>query len=470
MTVTLTMDATLARVGIDATGLAAADVALVERSVDQIRWTTVRGASAWPCSAGAFVNTLWDQEFTPGVPNYYRVRGAETGAMEYVATGSAASGNNTSLNPGAPAGIVEGDLLILAACIRNSGAGTVDVPAGWTLMRAAGNLSLIGRRYLSGDGMPTVTFSGGVANADTIARIAAVRRAKLAPFTGTDQLNASAQDIAYPALAIPQDDMFIVDITWKADDDSSTASRAGFTSLGGVTSTAGDDASMRWWYLVQTDAAALPSGTHTVTGGAAAISRAMTIALEHADYLNEQIDDITPTIDQPWLKSVRRPNLNLPIAPDADTTGPVWTDRSGVFPIKGRSLPVGVADVRGGREFELCLETETLADGETLRLGQMFGDTVFLQVPDGYPELATGYYIVGPLRRDNRGKDPTGESFWWYLPMRECAPPHPDIVGTTVTCDDIDADFATCDAVVLAFATCADVLDYVAAPADIIVP
>lgn len=47
----------------------------VERSTDQIRWTTVRGGKSVPVVAGAF--KVDDYEFTPGVLNYYRVR-AET--------------------------------------------------------------------------------------------------------------------------------------------------------------------------------------------------------------------------------------------------------------------------------------------------------------------------------------------------------------------------------------------------------
>jgi hypothetical protein len=471
VTVTLTYSSSLASVDITATGLGPADYALVERSTDQLNWTTVRGASQWPVSGAVFVNTLHDYEFTPGVVNYYRVRGIEPAPISFVGAGTAASGNNASIVPTLPAGLIDGDLMICWASIRNSGAGTVFTPPGWTLLRADGNVSMLGRRYVSGDTAPTIAFSGGVLNADTLARIEAWRNAGLDVVTTVSQLNGNVQDIDYPALSVPEDNLLIIDGVWKADDFSATPSaRPGFTSGGNWVSTAGDDAGMAMWYQIQTAATALPSGTHTVTGGAAAISRAMTIALRHAAFLNEQTNSITPVITQPWLKSVARPNLNLAISPDADTSGPTWTDRSGVFAVKGRSLPVAVTDLRGGREFDLCLQTATLADGDTLQLGQMFGDTVYLQIPPGYPELATGYYVVGPVRRDNRGKDPASGSFWWYLPMREVAPPNPGVVGVTVTCADIVAHFADCNAVVSAFATCAAVLDYVAAPADIIVP
>jgi hypothetical protein len=73
VTVTLTYDATLARVIIDCNGLGAAVTALVERSTDQIKWTTVRGGIDVPCAAGVFSLPVNDYEFTSDVVNYYRV-------------------------------------------------------------------------------------------------------------------------------------------------------------------------------------------------------------------------------------------------------------------------------------------------------------------------------------------------------------------------------------------------------------
>ena len=53
MTVTLTYDDTLSRVNIVADALAAADTALIERSTDQVLWTTVRGGDAVPVTSYA---------------------------------------------------------------------------------------------------------------------------------------------------------------------------------------------------------------------------------------------------------------------------------------------------------------------------------------------------------------------------------------------------------------------------------
>ena len=73
MTVSLTYDATFARVIIDCDGLGAAVSAVVERSTDQIRWSTVRGGLDVGITAGVFDLPLNDYEFVPGVANFYRV-------------------------------------------------------------------------------------------------------------------------------------------------------------------------------------------------------------------------------------------------------------------------------------------------------------------------------------------------------------------------------------------------------------
>jgi hypothetical protein len=68
-------DDTLARVEIDLATVRATigvdDTGLVERSLDQVRWTTVRGGSAVSLTAAAL--PLSDFEFAPDVENFYRV-------------------------------------------------------------------------------------------------------------------------------------------------------------------------------------------------------------------------------------------------------------------------------------------------------------------------------------------------------------------------------------------------------------
>lgn len=70
-TLTLTYDDTNARVQIVGAALDAFSFVTVERSTDNMHWTTVRNAVAIELVAGAF--TLYDYEFIPGVTNYYRL-------------------------------------------------------------------------------------------------------------------------------------------------------------------------------------------------------------------------------------------------------------------------------------------------------------------------------------------------------------------------------------------------------------
>jgi hypothetical protein len=466
--VTLTYDATLSRVQVNATGLAAADYATVEISTDQINWTVVRGGSDVGVTAGAFDLPVDVYEFSPDVINYFRVRGVETGLIEFVAAGSGTSGNNSSLVPGMPAGLTVGDLLIIYASIRNSGTGTVNVPAGWTLMRQYGNTSFLGRRYVSGDTAPTVTFTGGVANADTMARMGAFRRAELNPVTGVDQLNASAQNIDSPALTIPDDDLAVIEATWKQDDYSSNSARSGYTSIGGVTATAGDDAAMSWWYRIQTTAADLAIHTHTVVGGAAAISRATIFVLEHAAYLNEQTANITPTLDAVWLKSIARPFLNqtVEIVQPAGM-GVTRPARTGVFDIVGRSFPVAVNDVRKSRRWTMHLRTEDDAAKGALELLLASGDVILIQVPASCDHIPHGYVTVGDY--DETWHPLRPRHVLHALPVIEVAPPGAGVIGASVTWTTVINNYPDWLSLLQDQASWASTLTLVGDPGEVIV-
>lgn len=75
MSVTLTNETANGRIKIAVTSLGSADIATVERSTDQIRWTMVRGANAVVPVGSAI--TVYDYEFAPNVANYYRARGID---------------------------------------------------------------------------------------------------------------------------------------------------------------------------------------------------------------------------------------------------------------------------------------------------------------------------------------------------------------------------------------------------------
>jgi hypothetical protein len=474
MTVTLTFDATLDRVLINANGLGAATTALIESSTDQVRWATVRGGGAVSVTAGALDTPLSDYEFTPGTLTYYRVSGVTASPISFVAAGVANQGVNASVTPALPASIVAGDLLVILASIRNSGTGTVNVPTGWTAIFTAGNVSLLGRRYVAGDTAPVVTFTGGVALADTMARMFAFRNAELTASASAALLNGSAQNIAYPALTVPAAGALVLIAGWKQDDWTTVAALAGMTEIADNPVTGGDDAGQVLDYVVQTTATNIAAGSFVVTGGAAAISRGLSVAFMHAAYITQQSASITPATTTAcgasgiWLKSVARPFLSMAV--QVINTNPMTVARparAGVFNIVGRSLPVAVSDVRLSRRWTLLVRTETDVDATNFDLLMASGDILLIQVPTGC-NVPGGYVSVGDVQRAAHPLRPL--SVLWTLPVIEVAPPGPDVVGALGTWQTVLSTYATWSTELAAKATWADLLTLVASPSEVIVP
>lgn len=463
MTVTLTYDSQLSRVRINADGLGSAPTATVERSTNQVNWTTVRGGLDVAVTAGA-IPTVDDYEFSPDVTNYYRV--AYPSAMSFVAAGTAAHANNASVSPGLPAGWAQGDLLLILAAIRNSGTGTPDTPSGYTLLVDAANMRLFGKIAGSSESAPTVSFTGGVAGADTSAQMAALRGVALNPVDFATVLNGSAQDITTPGFDLDEAISLaaLIYIGWKADDWTSVDVVTSGTEIGEPDTTTGDDQGIVWDYRLITTFSftAVATRTFVVTGGAAAISRGGVAVFEPTT--STQSNSITPTLDGVWLKFIRRPFLNTLVQPWGDLR---WTRRSrnGVFDVVGRSLRVSVSDVRLSREGTLNLKTTTVADYERLDLVLSGGDPIFLHTPANSP-LPTMYADVGDVEEDS----PVPGTFFFTLPLIEVAAPAADIVGATATYQTIVNNYATYQAVLSAFATYQDLLEEIAQPGDIVVP
>ena len=466
MSLTATYADDLSRVRLSITAAPAqADYALVERSTDQVTWVTVRGGDTVPLTAG--VGQLDDYEFTPGVPNYYRASYVDSGAITSVGitSGGPVTGNNTSLNPALPAGIAAGDLLLLVASIRNSGTGTVNTPAGWTDMVTFANVKVMGRRYLTGDTAPTVTFTGGAAGASTTAVVWAIRNAELVPATQTSQFNASAQNVAYPALTSGgSGDRLSVLIGWKQAQPSTWTTPGGMVAVTSVNNTQGSGDSLAVFLAAYPTA--VPSGTVTVTGGAAAISRALLFALAPAAYVTRDTTNVTPTMQVAWIKNLQRPYLNraVTVTDWGTITRPA---RAGVIEVISRSLPVAVTDLRGSRRYPLTITAVNLDVAEDLDLCFSTGEPVLLHVPAGAP-FPGGYYVIGDITIDRHSKRTLRRFF--ELPLTEVAAPAGTIVGDTVLWSDIVATFATWSALVAAEPQWADVLDRIADPTDVVVP
>jgi hypothetical protein len=211
-------------------------------------------------------------------------------AISYQGDGAAATGaalyNLAGFNPDIPPDANPGDLLVLFATCRNSGTGTIVTPDDWTLLASSGNCSIFGRFMRPGEPEPTVVVSGAVVNETGLARIVAVRGVHPdiddCVLDSAAQLNASAANIAYPALTIPDDNCIAMVFGWKADDWTNVATIAGMTEMFDSPTASGNDAGIVADYVIQTTAADISAGSFVVTGGAAAISRGITLALKPA--------------------------------------------------------------------------------------------------------------------------------------------------------------------------------------------
>lgn len=219
-----------------------------------------------------------------------RVTNITTDTPAFIAAGTVAHGVNAGITPGLPAGMTPdiGQLMILHAAIRNSGAGTVVTPAGWTAIAISGNMKICARYYQAGDVAPFVTFSGSVALADTSARITGwsglsmqlggySNGSKQAPTTA-NTLNGVTQNIAYNPLTVFRDKCVVFYFGWKQDDWTSVATVAGAEAYEDFT-TAGDDQGIVMDYAIQGAHTDIAAGSFVVTGGLTAISRAIVLAL-----------------------------------------------------------------------------------------------------------------------------------------------------------------------------------------------
>jgi hypothetical protein len=206
-------------------------------------------------------------------------------APTFVASGTIANGVNASVSPGIPAGLAAGDMMIMLAAIRNSGAGVPNAPLGWTRMavfQPSDNVQVFYKEALGGgsDVAPTVTFTGGVAAADTQARIMGFRWVwGHLLHNASAQANASAQNVDFLPMSVREAACVVIAVAWKQDDFTSRAPLTGFTEAFDNPTATGNDQGIMADYQIQTTPTDIAALTCTVTGGAAAISKSAVFAL-----------------------------------------------------------------------------------------------------------------------------------------------------------------------------------------------
>lgn len=272
------------------------EVAQVDATGSSIASTMTAGATSVKVEPGS--GKPWS-EATNDLPYNIQVNGdpmtvtaITTDTPAFGAAGAVAHGNNASVVPGLPAGMTPdvGQLMVMVAAIRNSGTGTVNTPSGWRRLDTVGvNMGVFGRYYRTSDAAPTVTFTGGVANADTTARIVYFTGLSMAlDYELQALLNSSAANVAYPAMpvrvagggkGVRRTNNVTLIAAWKQDDTTGVTAASGFTEAFEASTTTGDDQSIALDYRLDTAATAVTAGSKTWGGGAAAISRTFVLAL-----------------------------------------------------------------------------------------------------------------------------------------------------------------------------------------------
>jgi hypothetical protein len=256
------LDAEGSGMWLDATSVATSlQVYNVDETIDEV-WSTAAGDVPFDVEIGG------EQVTVTAVAN---------NAITFVAAGTVAHGNNASVAPGIPAGIQNGDLLLLFAAIRGTSATVSDV-SGWSeAWLSHGHVKVFAKKTTGTESSPTVSFTGGAAGDDTSAQICAFRNAtKLLQVA--HQTNGSAQNIAYPLIDTDRDGTVIVWVGWKQDDWTSVTGPG--TEIGEPDTTTGNDQGIVWAYQIQTDATNVAAGSFTVTGGGAAVSKSGWLQLD----------------------------------------------------------------------------------------------------------------------------------------------------------------------------------------------
>lgn len=434
----------LSRVKLSCSSIPAnADTVFFEVSTDGVHFNPVRGGSAVPVASGTAV--LWDPEFKASALNTYRASYVDSAQISFVAQGTHATGNNAPVVPGLPAGIAEGDLMVLFAGIQNSGAGAPPATiTGWSTELAYGPMAFYTRRYVPGDTAPTVTFTGGAAGASTSAFIVGWQNAQPGYDAINGAINTSAQNIATNFLNIAGNNREIVHFAWKQNGAATAGST--LTPFGATVTLANALGSGQSLFYSRVSAAgnahAIAAQTLTVTGGAAAISRSLMIAFKQAAFVKQETATVTPVPAQVWVKFPSFPGQNLAVQV-TDWGDVVRPSRDGVFDIVNRTNPGAVTDLMGSREVTITLRTTgALSNSTDLDQRIASGLPIFIQAPDAtVDDVFTMYAVVTGYTRSR----PVAHTHTRYhtLALKEVAAPAASIAGATFTWDDVIALYPT---------------------------
>lgn len=247
---------------LDSTSTGSVDVA-----AGDARWTTDPGDFPLDVLAGGERITVSAVSGTGGNP-------------AFVSSGLAFSANGASVSPGMPAGIVSGNVVLIAAAVRSFTA-TVDTPTGWTdLTGEATNVKVFARTYDGVWTMPAVTFTGALAGDTThgvsaafsgIQLVDAASNTALVDLSGEQDLYVLTQNMA--RFAGQKALRLAVGHKWDDWSSVTVGDLSDFITITATSSGLGDDGGLIWGYAIDKTSGDYPERTMVwdVSGGAVAV-------------------------------------------------------------------------------------------------------------------------------------------------------------------------------------------------------
>lgn len=436
-----------------------AQTALIERSTDQITWSTVRGATALTLSGSAAA--IDDYEFSDGVANYYRATYADSTAPGVHGTPSAATvttsaGASASVTPTMPTGISRGDVVFVAVANTKATATPPSAPTGWNFLALdSDGMALYTADWTSSLTIPAFTVTG-LASGDKVVGNAFAYR-NVDPSLGGNvqaQANASATNIAFPAFgaAVGSTNAGPM-VVFQRSTHTSVSPAATY-----------DDHATGYALMVYTNAASTLGGSITVTGGSAATSDVIQSSMGPRAFVSQETGSVTPALSTVWVINPVRPYLNRTATViGVDTIA--RTPRTATFDVIARSLPVAVTDLMSGRTTTLTIRCTTPALTDDFVSCLTTGETQFIHAPKGArtPSL---YCVFGEI--DVSFIANTNPARLVTLPVTEVVAPSPVIAATLSSWQTVVSTYATWQDLINAKATWADVLLIVGSPTDLV--
>lgn len=177
--------------------------------------------------------------------------------------------------------------------------------------------------------------------------------------------------------------------------------------------------------------------------------------------------NITQDLTDVWFKSFPLAFLNQ--SQKITQVGAITrANKSGVFQVIGRSVPVLVSDVRGSRQINLQVNAITDAKRDDFDYLLQTGDPVLIQAPLSNVVVPTGYFTITDYSENLVGIP--SEQRFFNLSLTEVAKPTDDITAVTMTWNGLINSYPTWADVIAANATWNAVLALVGDPSDVVIP